>query len=1496
MQAENRRGGAAKRAATADGPDPKRRRSGGPEGVFGDLLAEAGCELISSRAGQEYEVADPHALRRALERKLTLNRELVEGFLEGLEQHLAPDEVLHAALKPMTVTGANVPITGDSFIRVLLSISVLQAKLAELLLDRLAACSGGEGGEEQSIAQLILGQFRWLDLVVDPRALTSQLLERLDVCPGEVMREAITFLPEIAQEEDHEAVLEKLHPLMESESSLIPPVVEALSNLSLEPELQARAVEMVLDRLQAAEPGDLPTVVRYLLQHAAPGEGLKTVVAKLRASLHFVSPGDPRLTVPDRKQKGKVLSATESVEGQTLDNIRQALQLSPAAADAVAKELRSVGRPDQHKPLDFWLLLLLMSLGPERRKAGETLLRSKLGKGAAEPAWLERAVAGQHARMLADHFPTLLSLGQQLLRVATPEVQAGGVVLFTALFTHFTDAFHQQEVLRTLHGHLGERVGSEVSAALDVLSRLSREQTSMLLRYAAFLTGILNYVDGYSDAQVHQTFAVFSELVADACRQADEGGGGSSRMEDELPIFLRKQLSSSEGSHRRVGIIGTVALVRRLAAATSDGAETEGAIGKRYHDAMDLLKKTFQGCQEQHEAFAFLCDELSRGLAHEAVSGKLLEDLSSMVTDAFEQTYVMDREGGGGSSSSRGQVEVGSGSLAMVEWWNLDGSNAQVALKLLSLVALEVAPGPARPGQLRSASLVPLFSTIRLLAELELAKQRSLGTIDAVLGCPLSLFPQSLVDPGRFAGLEAAQESAVLLGLWYSLNWLREVANAFARQMGAGGESAGGLELKLFARLRQACQLEVVLDSLLPLAPPLFHLPALGSTLPSSAAAGGALALLSKKAPHKAIKKKAAAGKKNNNKKKGSEEEDSMGPAPTGRADTQLGGSTTTQAQSSTTTQAAGAQAAVAAARGLGHLATERWKLRSLQLQQLRVLAGMGSSVRCFAMLPPAAYLLAELLEKLQAVLPVSKRAGSFPGKAGIKSHQFAAQDSLTACQVLDALKPVLPALRIHMDAALAAVGGEDLDDDAMAEQDQQNVWDCVHAATQQGSHGPHHPTVAACLDTLDCAAARAATSPSAAASQVLELGLECIKRLVQWPGLVEPQHRGILQALLLAFGDSETGASQGLLPDQALLAACRPFFIWFNKHAVLSDAAEDGGAAGRFSFSHHHSVLQIRAGCVRLARELGGDPHGRVLRKMGAKVAAAAEEMLQKSWAAPEDTKNKSGGWRGHSDAMHEAVMLKISLAEEPLQEISGLAELMGKVGKPGKEQECVDPYPSLTASTVGTWYRAAFEALQAHWDKVVEKAVAAAKGIEQCDEECVASIVAGCQQSASSFRELLEIMRCHNNRVAVLSQAVRAGGKFVDAFFKVLPFWSAVLSEREDDFTRMVKDMQKGTRLLQAVCGEGKSGSILPLAAKVPLVKKSLERFVFLMKAFMTEAHGPKGFWFGQLKHRDISGKVVDSQLLPGNEDQESAEEEEDMDDEEEEEEDSGETQADE
>ena len=49
----------------------------------------------------------PLACRRVLEQKLTLNRDLYKCFLEGLERHLADVSALHAALKPMRVTGVS---------------------------------------------------------------------------------------------------------------------------------------------------------------------------------------------------------------------------------------------------------------------------------------------------------------------------------------------------------------------------------------------------------------------------------------------------------------------------------------------------------------------------------------------------------------------------------------------------------------------------------------------------------------------------------------------------------------------------------------------------------------------------------------------------------------------------------------------------------------------------------------------------------------------------------------------------------------------------------------------------------------------------------------------------------------------------------------------------------------------------------------------------------------------------------------------------------------------------------------------------------------------------------------------------------------------------------------------------------------------------------------------------------------------------------------------
>jgi hypothetical protein len=43
-----------------------------------------------------------------------------------------------------------------------------------------------------------------LDHVSDPGRLTSKLLEVLDACPEALKKDAITFLPEVATEGEHE--------------------------------------------------------------------------------------------------------------------------------------------------------------------------------------------------------------------------------------------------------------------------------------------------------------------------------------------------------------------------------------------------------------------------------------------------------------------------------------------------------------------------------------------------------------------------------------------------------------------------------------------------------------------------------------------------------------------------------------------------------------------------------------------------------------------------------------------------------------------------------------------------------------------------------------------------------------------------------------------------------------------------------------------------------------------------------------------------------------------------------------------------------------------------------------------------------------------------------------------------------------------------------------------------------------------------------------------
>ena len=193
-------------------------------------------------------------------------------------------------------------------------------------------------------------------------------------------------------------------------------------------------------------------------------------------------------------------------------------------------------------------------------------------------------------------------------------------------------------------------------------------------------------------------------------------------------------------------------------------------------------------------------------------------------------------------------------------------------------------------------------------------------------------------------------------------------------------------------------------------APPLFVLPPLGNTLDSSPASLAAAAAAA--APAKPAKGKSGGGKGGGGGKKkgvtfaGGEGDTSMGGnsgggdgesgggggaggSGSGRAGSSLyinsggNGSTLQQTSGGGTTQGGGAFAtqgvAVAVCGGLGRMAAEAWKQRSLLLPALATL-GVGAAAaqeqHCYAMLPSAAYVLADLHRCVPACMPACSRQG----------------------------------------------------------------------------------------------------------------------------------------------------------------------------------------------------------------------------------------------------------------------------------------------------------------------------------------------------------------------------------------------------------------------------------------------------------------------------------------------------------------------------------------
>uniref|UniRef100_A0A7N8WSY3 FA complementation group D2 n=1 Tax=Mastacembelus armatus TaxID=205130 RepID=A0A7N8WSY3_9TELE len=209
------------------------------------------------------------------------------------------------------------------------------------------------------------------------------------------------------------------------------------------------------------------------------------------------------------------------------------------------------------------------------------------------------------------------------------------------------------------------------------------------------------------------------------------------------------------------------------------------------------------------------------------------------------------------------------------------------------------------------------------------------------------------------------------------------------------------------------------------------------------------------------------------------------------------------------------------------------------------------------------------------------------------------------------------------------------------------------------------------------------------------------------------------------------------------------------------------------------------------------------------------------------------------------------------------GISELL-KVSK----DESSASWPTLSRQTVLVFYKV----MMAELEKAVRK-IPAGKINDSSESEKLLTW----NLAVRDFHILVNLVKVFDSR-PVLNVCLKYGRLFLESFLKLgMPLLDFSFKRHKEDVQSLLKTCQLSTRQLHYMCGHSKIHQDTSLTNHVPALKKSLELFVYRVKAMLLLNNCQEAFWMGNLKNRNLQGEEILSQRSQGSEDDDDDEEEE-------------------
>nr|XP_054605115.1 Fanconi anemia group D2 protein isoform X1 [Nothobranchius furzeri] len=356
------------------------------------------------------------------------------------------------------------------------------------------------------------------------------------------------------------------------------------------------------------------------------------------------------------------------------------------------------------------------------------------------------------------------------------------------------------------------------------------------------------------------------------------------------------------------------------------------------------------------------------------------------------------------------------------------------------------------------------------------------------------------------------------------------------------------------------------------------------------------------------------------------------------------------------------------------------------------------------------------------------------------------------------------------------------------------------------------------------------------------QLLLQGLNTTFSWSGFSQPGHRNLLKkALGVLAGRLKEGGSE-LTLEQLVTHGFKYLLNFRSTMPSLSTAL---------------CLSQL----LSTVSERGGDPAA-----YRQQMASLAHGFLTQIWVTATGERERGNKF---NEALHALLSIYLEHADDvlmALEQITGTAipELLS-ASKEGSSAS----WPTLHRQTFLVFYKV----LMAELDKSARK-IPAVKTSD--DSETQVEKLLTWNLAVRDFHVLVNLVKVFDSR-PVLNVCLKYGRLFLETFLKLgMPLLDCSFKRHKEDVQSLLKTFQLSTRQLHHMCGHSKIHQDTSLTSHVPALKKSLELFVYRVKAMLMLNNCQEAFWMGNLKNRNLKGEEILSQRSQGSDDDDEEEEE--------------------